>query len=73
MIIWVMPDSGARTKEDYALLRQLFEKEHPGVELTVRVFTRNVLWRKIFMLKNPAPEEEIPDLVQIPHVQHGAV
>lgn len=67
MIIWVMPDSGARTKEDYELLRRLFEKEHPGVELTVRVFTRNVLWRKIFMLKNPAPEEEIPDLVQIPH------
>lgn len=67
MIIWVMPDSGARTKEDYAHLTALFQKEYPGVDITVRVFTRNILWRKIFTIKNPMPEEEIPDIIQIPH------
>lgn len=67
MIIWVMPDSGSRTKEDYARLSALFRKEYPGVDITVRVFTRNILWRKIFTIKNPTPEEEIPDVIQIPH------
>lgn len=67
MIIWVMPDSGSRTKEDYARLSALFQKEYPGVDITVRVFTRNILWRKIFTIKNPTPEEEIPDVIQIPH------
>lgn len=67
MIIWVMPDSGSRTKEDYAHLTALFKKEYPGVDITVRVFTRNILWRKIFTIKNPTPEEEIPDVIQIPH------
>lgn len=67
MILWVMPDSGSRTKEDYVSLVSLFKKEYPSVDITVRVFTRNVLWKKIFTVKNPAHDEEIPDVIQIPH------
>ena len=67
MILWVMPDSGARTKEDYQLLVQRFKQEYPQAEITVEVFTRNILWKKIFTLKNPAPGETVPDLIQIPH------
>ena len=66
MILWVMPDSGAKTMEDYATLVALFKEEYPSVELSVRVFTRNVLWRRIFTLKDPT-NEETPDLIQIPH------
>ncbi len=61
-----MPDSGAKTMEDYATLVALFKQEYPSVDLSVRVFTRNVLWRRIFTLKDPATEE-MPDLIQIPH------
>lgn len=67
MILWVMPDSGARTKSDYKLLVQRFQQEHPQADVTVQVFTRNILWKKIFTLKNPAQGEVIPDLIQIPH------
>lgn len=67
MILWVMPDSGARTKADYRLLCERFKQEHPGADITVQVFTRNILWKKIFTLKNPGPEETVPDLIQIPH------
>ena len=67
MILWVMPDSGARTKEDYATLVSLFKQENPSVDVTVRVFTRNVLWRRMFTIKHPTHEEEIPDLIQVPH------
>ncbi len=67
MILWVMPDSGARTKTDYKLLVELFKKEYPKADVTVQVFTRNILWKKIFTLKNPAAGEVIPDLIQIPH------
>lgn len=67
MILWVMPDSGARTKTDYKLLVELFKKENPKADVTVQVFTRNILWKKIFTLKNPAAGEVIPDLIQIPH------
>jgi len=67
MILWAMPDSGAKTKEDYATLVSLFHKEYPSIDLTVRVFTRNVLWRRMFTIKNPTHEEEIPDVIQIPH------
>ena len=66
MILWVMPDSGAKTMEAYATLVALFKKENPSVEVSVRVFTRNVLWRRIFTLKDPT-HEEMPDLIQIPH------
>ena len=62
-----MPDSGARTKADYQRLAAQFEKENPGTKLTVQVFPRNMLWKTVFMLKNPAPHEVIPDVVQIPH------
>ena len=41
MILWVMPDSGARTKEDYQLLVQRFKQEYPQAEITVEVFTRH--------------------------------
>lgn len=67
MILWVMPDTGARSKTDYQQLAQRFCKEHPGAELSVQVITRNILWKKIFMLKYPAPQEVVPDVVQIPH------
>lgn len=67
MILWAMPDSGDQTKEDYATLVALFKEENPSVDLTVRVFTRNILWRRIFTLKGPMPSEEVPDLIQIPH------
>lgn len=62
-----MPDSGDKTKEDYSSFVSLFQKENPSVDITVRVFTRNVLWRRIFTIKHPTHEEEIPDLIQIPH------
>ena len=48
MILWVMPDSGARTKADYQKLVERFKKEHPTAEVTVEVLTRNQLWKKIF-------------------------
>ncbi len=67
MILWVMPDSGARTKEDYRQLVQRFKEENPKADVTVYVFTRNILWKKIFTLKNPAAGEIVPDLIQIPH------
>ena len=66
MILWAMPDSGARTMEDYAALVALFRKENPSIDLSVRVLTRNVLWRRVFKLKDPF-HEEMPDLIQIPH------
>ena len=66
MLLWVMPDSGAKTMEDYATLLSLFKKENPSVDVHVRVFTRNVLWRRVFTLKDPSHEEK-PDLIQIPH------
>lgn len=62
-----MPDSGARTKADYKQLAARFEKEYPGADVTVQVFTRNVLWKKIFTLKHPGAHETVPDVVQIPH------
>ena len=67
MILWAMPDSGARSKEDYATFLALFKQENPSVPVSVRVFTRNVLWRRMFTIKNPTHEEEIPDVLQIPH------
>ncbi len=67
MILWAMPDSGDRTKENYASLISLFKKENPSIDVQVRVFTRNVLWRRIFTIKHPTHEEEIPDVIQIPH------
>ena len=67
MILWAMPDSGDQTKEDYATLVALFKQENPSVDLTVRVFTRNILWRRIFTLKGPMRGEEVPDVIQIPH------
>lgn len=67
MILWAMPDSGDQTKEDYATLVALFKKDNPSVDLSVRVFTRNVLWRRIFTIKGPMHSEEVPDLIQIPH------
>jgi len=67
MILWVMPDSGARTKTDYQKLVARFKQEHPGAEITVQVFTRNVLWKLMFQLKYPAAQEPVPDVVQIPH------
>ena len=67
MRLWAMPDSGDKTKEVYASLIELFKKENPSVDVTVRVFTRNVLWRRMFTIKNPTYEEEVPDLIQIPH------
>ena len=66
MILWAMPDSGAKTMEDYATLVALFKQENPQVDLSVRVFTRNVLWRRIFTIKDPT-HEETPDVIQIPH------
>ncbi len=67
MILWVMPDSGARTKADYQKLVERFKKEYPAAEVTVEVLTRNQLWKKIFTLKHPATGEVIPDVIQIPH------
>ena len=67
MILWVLPDSGARSKEDYATFLELFKKENPTINVSVRVFTRNVLWRRMFTIKNPTYGEEIPDVIQIPH------
>ncbi|WP_428077453.1 extracellular solute-binding protein [Candidatus Avelusimicrobium alvi] len=67
MILWAMPDSGDKTKEDYSSFVSLFKKENPSVDVTVRVFTRNVLWRRMFTIKHPTHEEEIPDLIQVPH------
>ena len=62
-----MPDSGDKTKEIYASFISLFKQENPSVDIQVRVFTRNVLWRRMFTIKNPTHQEEIPDVVQIPH------
>ena len=67
MILWVMPDSGAQTKADYQKLVERFKQEYPKAEINVQVFTRNVLWKQVFMLKYPAAQEPVPDLIQIPH------
>lgn len=67
MILWTMPDAGDQTKETYASFLALFKKENPHIPVSVRVFTRNVLWRRMFTIKNPTHEEEVPDLIQIPH------
>ena len=67
MILWTMPDAGDKTKETYAAFLPLFKKENPHIPVSVRVFTRNVLWRRMFTIKNPTHEEEVPDLIQIPH------
>ena len=62
-----MPDAGDKTKENYASFISLFKKENPSLDVSVRVFTRNVLWRRMFTIKNPSHNEEVPDVVQIPH------
>ena len=62
-----MPDAGDNSKETYAAFVALFQKENPQIPVSVRVFTRNVLWRRMFTIKNPFPEEEVPDVIQIPH------
>ena len=62
-----MPDAGDKTKETYAAFINLFKKENPHIPVFVRVFTRNVLWRRMFTIKNPTHEEEVPDIIQIPH------
>ncbi len=67
MIIWVMPDAGDKTKETYASFLSLFQKENPNIPVSMRVFTRNVLWRRMFTIKHPTHEEEVPDVIQIPH------
>ena len=67
MILWALPDSGARSKEDYTTFLALFKKENPSIDISVRVFTRNVLWRRMFTIKNPTYEEEVPDVIQVPH------
>ena len=67
MIVWAMPDAGDKTKENYASFISLFKKENPSLDIHVRVFTRNVLWRRMFTIKNPTHQEEVPDVVQIPH------
>ena len=67
MILWVMPDAGDKSKDVYASFISLFKKENPSVDVTMRVFTRNVLWRRMFTIKHPTHEEEVPDLIQIPH------
>lgn len=67
MILWAMPDAGAKSREQYNTLVSLFKEAYPSVDLTVRIFTRNVLWRRMFTIKNPTHEEEIPDVIQIPH------
>ena len=67
MILWVMPDAGDKTKETYASFLALFQKENPSIHVSMRVFTRNVLWRRMFTIKNPTHEEEVPDIIQIPH------
>ncbi|MBP5403572.1 MAG: extracellular solute-binding protein [Elusimicrobiaceae bacterium] len=67
MILWAMPDAGDKSKETYASFIALFKKENPNIPVSVRVFTRNVLWRRMFTIKNPTHEEEIPDIIQIPH------
>ena len=66
MILWVMPDSGARTKEDYAALVSLFKQENPSVDVTVRVFTRNVLWRRMFTIKHRQTEYTILEVDDVP-------
>lgn len=67
MILWAMPDAGAKSREQYNTLVSLFKEEYPSADLTIRIFTRNVLWRRMFTIKNPTHEEEIPDVIQIPH------
>ena len=67
MILWVMPDAGDKSKDVYASFISLFKKENPSIDVTIRVFTRNVLWRRMFTIKHPTHEEEVPDLIQIPH------
>ena len=62
-----MPDAGDKTKENYASFISLFKKENPSLDVSVRVFTRNVLWRRMFTINNPSHNEEVPDVVQIPH------
>ena len=67
MILWVLPDAGDRSKEKYADFIARFKKENPSIDVSVRVFTRNILWRRMFTIKHPTYEEEIPDIIQIPH------
>ena len=62
-----MPDAGDQSKETYASFVALFKKENPHISVSARVFTRNVLWRRMFTIKNPTHEEEVPDIIQIPH------
>lgn len=67
MILWVMPDAGANSKAHYRSFVERFLREYPGAEVSVRVLTRNILWKKIFTLKYPAAGESVPDVIQIPH------
>ena len=67
MILWVLPDAGDKSKEKYASFIARFKKENPSIDVSVRVFTRNILWRRMFTIKHPTYAEEIPDIVQIPH------
>ncbi len=56
MILWVMPDAGDKSKDVYASFFCLFKYHIPSVYVTMRVFSRNVVWRRIVTMKDPTHE-----------------
>ncbi len=67
MILWVLPDAGDKSRERMEAFVARFKKENPSINISIRIFTRNILWRRMFTIKHPTYEEEIPDIIQIPH------
>ncbi len=68
MKFWMMPDSGSNTAKDAEKFFNGFRKENPGAELEVEVFTRDRLWRNLFLLAFEEDALALPDVVEIPHV-----
>ena len=67
MILWVLPDAGDKSRERIEAFVARFKKENPSINISIRIFTRNILWRRMFTIKHPTYEEEVPDIIQIPH------
>jgi len=62
-----MPDSGPNTKEDFDAFLEPYRKANPKEDIKVEFFTRDHLWRQLFLMRFEDNAAGLPDLIQVPH------
>jgi len=67
MLFWMMPDSGPNTRQDFENFLAAYRKDRPKEEIRVEYFTRDNLWRKLFLMRFEDDISGMPDLIQVPH------